>query len=78
MCTNLIHIGFGNFVAMNRVTGMVETRSKPVKRAVAEAADRGLLLTLTKGRGVKTAIFLDTGHIALSALEPESIAGRIT
>ena len=78
MSTNLIHVGFGNFVAMNRVLGVEMMSAKPVKRAVAEAADRGLLITLTQGRRSKAAIFLDSGHIALTALEPETITGRIT
>jgi regulator of extracellular matrix RemA (YlzA/DUF370 family) len=78
MCTTFVHVGFGNFVATNRVLGMEVTSSKPVKRAVADAAEKGLLITLTKGRGSKTAIFLDTGHIALSSLEPETIASRVT
>ena len=78
MDTILVPIGFGNFVAMNRVIGMVMATSKPIKRMIQEAAHKGLLITLTKGRGGKTAIFIDTGHIVLTSLAPETITSRIT
>lgn len=78
MSTNLVQIGFGNMVAMNRVIGIEVPKSAPAKRTLVEARNKGLLITLTKGRKVRAAIFIDTGHIVLSALEPEAIAGRIT
>lgn len=77
MNTNFLHVGFGNFVAMNRVLGVGAPKSNPARRALVEAEDNGLLITMTKGRRVGAAIFIDTGHIVLTSLEPETIASRV-
>lgn len=76
MSTNLVHIGFGNMVAMNRVIGMAVPKSSPIKRTIQEAVNKGLLINMTYGRKSKTALFIDSGHIMLSAVEIATIASR--
>lgn len=77
MVTELIHIGFGNLVAMNRVIAMSSPNSAPTKRAIHEGRNKGLLIDMTNGRKTKAVIFTDTQHIILAALTPETIAGRL-
>lgn len=77
MLTELIHIGFGNILAMNRVIAMAAPSSAPIKRTILEGKTKGLLVDMTSGRKTKVVIFTDSGHIILAALAPETIVGRL-
>ena len=77
MVTELVHIGFGNIVAMNRVIAIASPNSAPIRRAIQEGRNKGLLIDMTSGRRTKAVIFIDSGHIVLAALAPETIAGRL-
>ncbi|MBI4332280.1 MAG: DUF370 domain-containing protein [Chloroflexi bacterium] len=77
MSIQLVHIGFGNIVAMNRVIAIVPPHSLPVKRMVRQMKDTGLMIDMTSGRKVKAVIFTDDGHVVLAALTPLTIAGRL-
>ncbi len=77
MGTELIHIGFGNILAMNKVIAIASPNSAPIKRTVQEGREKGLLIDLTNGRKTKAVIFTDNEHIVLAALTPETIAGRL-
>ena len=72
----LISIGFGNFVAAGRVVSIVAPDSAPVKRAVQEAREDGSLIDATCGRRTRTVIITDSGHVVLSSLMTETVAGR--
>ena len=76
MSVELVHVGFNNIIVMNRVIAIASPNSAPTKRTVQEAKNKGLLIDLTNGRRTKAAIINDSGHIILSALTPETIAGR--
>ncbi len=77
MNAELIHIGFSNIIAMNRVIAIASPNSAPTKRTILEGRNKGLLIDMTNGRRTKAVIFTDSGHIILSALAPETIAGRL-
>lgn len=77
MTIELVHIGFSNIVAMNRVIAIALPNSAPIKRTIQEGRNKGLLIDMTNGRRTKAVIFSDSGHIILSALSPETIAGRL-
>ena len=77
MGVELVHVGFGNILAMNRVMAIASPNSAPTKRAVQEARNKGLLVDMTNGRRTKAVIFTDSRHIILAALAPETIAGRL-
>ena len=77
MTTELVHVGFGNIVAINRVIAMGPPNSAPTRRMVQEGKSRGLLIDMTNGRRMKAVLVLDSGHIVLSALSPDTIAGRL-
>jgi regulator of extracellular matrix RemA (YlzA/DUF370 family) len=72
-----LHVGFDNVIAANRVIAIVGVGSAPVKRMIHDASDRGMLVDMTSGRKTKSVIVLDSGHIALAALQPETIAARL-
>ena len=77
MVTELVHIGFGNILAMNKVIAIASPNSAPIKRAIKEKTQEGLLIDMTNGRRTKAVIFTDSGHIVLAALAPETITGRL-
>ena len=77
MSIELIHIGFNNVLAMNRVIAIASPNSAPTKRTIQEGRNKGLLVDLTNGRKTKAVVFADSGHIILAALAPETITGRL-
>jgi len=77
MATELVHIGFGNIIAMNRIIAIGSPNSAPSKRSIQEGRTKGLLIDMTNGRRTKALIITDSGHIILAALAPETIAGRL-
>jgi len=73
----MLHIGFGGVVAANRILAIISPDSAPIKRMVREANDAGRIIDMTYGRRTKSVIVLDTGHLALAALQPDTIVGRL-
>ena len=73
----LINIGFGSMIAANRLLAVVSPDSAPVKRVVQEAKERGMLIDASYGHKTKAVILMDTDHVILSALEPETISQRM-
>ena len=72
----LINIGFGSMVAAGRVLTVVAPDSAPIKRVIQEARDRAMLIDASYGRKTKAVILMDTDHVILSAISPESIYER--
>jgi hypothetical protein len=73
----LINIGFGNMVSASRLVAVVSPESAPIKRMVQEARERGNLIDATYGRRTRAVLITDSDHIILSALQPETVAGRL-
>lgn len=78
MGIKLINIGFGNIVAANRIVAIVSPESAPIKRMVQEARDRGMLIDATYGRRTRAVVISDSDHVILSAVQPETVAHRLT
>ena len=72
----LINIGFGNIVAANRIVSIVSPESAPIKRLVQEAKENKLAIDATYGRRTRSVLIMDSGYVILSAIQPETIAGR--
>jgi regulator of extracellular matrix RemA (YlzA/DUF370 family) len=72
-----MNVGFGNFVFANRLLAIVSPESAPIKRSIQEAKDRHLLIDATYGRKTRAVMILDTGHVLLSAIQPETMANRV-
>ena len=73
----LINIGFGNLVSAQRLLTVVSPDSAPVKRLVQEAKERAMLIDASFGRKTRAVLVMDTDHVILSALPPETIAKRL-
>ena len=73
----LINIGFGNTVSANRIVAIVSPESAPIKRIVQEAKEKGTAVDATYGRHTRAVLIMESGHIILSAVQPETVAGRL-
>ena len=73
----LINIGYGNMAAAGRVVAVVAPEAAPIRRLIQEARDEGRIIDATCGHKTKAAVIMDSGHVMLSPLMPETIAGRM-
>ena len=74
----LINIGFGNMVSVGRIIAIVSPDSAPIKRVISDAREKNMLIDATYGRRTRAVIIADNGCIILSAIQPETVAGRLT
>ena len=73
----LVNIGFGSLISVERLIAVVSPDSAPVKRLVQEARDRGMLIDATYGRKTASVLIMDSDHVVLSALSTEKMAPRL-
>lgn len=74
----LINIGFGNMISSARLVTIVSPESAPIKRIIQDARDRGRLIDATYGRRTRAVIVMDSDHVILSAIQPETIGARLS
>ncbi len=77
MSIRLINIGFGNIVSAGRIIAIISPESAPVKRLIGESREKGVLIDATYGRRTRAVIIADSGHIILSAVQPETVKHRL-
>ena len=73
----LINIGFGNMVSEERLVAIVSPESAPIKRIIQDAKEHGTLIDATYGRRTRAVIVMDSDHVILSAVQPETVANRV-
>ena len=73
----LVNIGFGSLISVERLIAVVSPDSAPVKRLVQEARDRGMLIDATFGRKTASVFIMDSDHVVLSALSTEKRRNKI-
>ncbi len=73
----LINIGFGNMVSATRIIAIVSPESAPIKRIIQDVREKGQLIDATYGRRTRAVLIMDSGHVILSAIQPETVAGRM-
>jgi len=73
---HLIHIGFGNIVNTQKIIAIVSPESAPIKRLVQKAKETGMAIDATQGRKTKSVLVMENNQVVLSALLPETVAGR--
>ena len=72
----LINIGFGSMLSAARMLAVMAPDSAPIKRVIQEARDRGMLIDASYGHKTQSVILMDTDHVILSALTPETVSER--
>jgi extracellular matrix regulatory protein A len=78
MSTELVHLGFSNIVAINKVMAIVSPNSAPAKRLHQEAKSKGLVIDVTNGRRTKAMLIMENAYVVLAAIAPETIANRVS
>ena len=71
-----INVGYGNMIAADRIITLTSPDSAPIKRLIQESRDRAMLIDASYGRKTKAVILMDTDHVILSAIAPETIYER--
>ena len=74
----LVNIGYGNIVSASRIISIVSPESAPIKRIVQDDKTRGMLIDATFGRRTRSVIIMDSEHVVLSAIQPETISNRLS
>lgn len=72
----LINIGFGNMMNTDKIVAIVSPDSAPAKRQIQYAKENQMLIDATQGRKTKSVIFSTGDRIIISALQPDTLAGR--
>lgn len=73
----LISIGFGSYIAPERIIAAVDPESNPIKRVVTQSKENGRLIDATYGRKTKTVLIMDSGHVILCPMSTEAVSQRI-
>ena len=73
----LVNIGFGNIISAERIVAIVSPESAPIKIMIQEAKDNKTAVDATCGRRTRAVLVMDSGHMILSAVQPETVGGRI-
>ncbi|MFC1513045.1 DUF370 domain-containing protein [Thermodesulfobacteriota bacterium] len=73
----MINVGFGNTVVASRVLAVVNPKSSPMKKLKEEAKSAKKLIDVTEGRRTRSIIILDSNHVILSSVQPETITQRL-
>ena len=74
----LINIGFGNVISASRLVAIVSPESAPIKRIIQDSKEKGMLIDATYGRKTRAVIIMDSDHVVLSAIQPETVSNRFT
>ena len=72
----MINVGFGNSIVASRILAVVNPHSSPMKKLKDEAKRNSRLLDVTEGRRTRSIIILDSNHVILSSVQPETITLR--
>lgn len=59
--------GLGGLVARERIVAIGRWESAPIRRAARQARQTNRLIDLTFGYACKSVVFMDSGHVVLSA-----------
>ena len=73
----LLAIGFGNYVAVDKIVTILSPDSAPIKRMIADSREKGLLVDASFGRSTKAVLLMESDHLVLSSLSPEELSARI-
>ena len=74
---DIINIGYSCYILRTRIIAVVEPSSSPIKRLIQDSRDKGTLIDATYGRRTRAVIIMDSDHVILSAVQPETVAGRL-
>lgn len=72
-----LNVGHGNFLLVDRIVAILESGSLPMKRLRERACEANHLVDATAGRKTRSILILDSDHVVLSALAPQTLQERL-
>lgn len=73
---SLVNIGFGNYVLASRILAILNPISSPMRRLREDAKAESRLIDVTQGRKTRSILVLDSNHVILSSVLPETMGHR--
>ncbi len=73
----LINVGFGNTVMIERIIAVVNAGSSPARKLKELAKKAGKMVDVTEGRRTRAILVMDSGHVILSSVQPDTISQRL-
>lgn len=73
----VLNVGFSNIVFKDKILVILQAESAGAKRLRSEAKDHLRLVDATQGRKTRSLLVLESGHIVLSAIRPDSLTKRL-
>ena len=73
----LLNIGFNNMVSADRIITVASPDSAPIKRLIQDSRDYGRVIDCSCGRKTRSVIITDSDHVILSAIQAETLVGRL-
>jgi extracellular matrix regulatory protein A len=73
----LLNIGFGNTVVAHRIVAVINTGSSPARKLKDLAKTNGKLIDVTEGRRTRSILIMDSDHVVLSSIQPDTISQRM-
>lgn len=74
----MLPVGHENYVAKNKVSGIYNAKSEPIRRIIHEARTKQMLVDSTKGKATKSVIVLSDGYVILSSMTSKTLAERFS
>ena len=71
-----VNVGYGNAVAISKITAIVCANSTPVTRLIGNMKDQDRVIDATKGHKCRSVVFTDGERIVLSAVKTDTLARR--
>ena len=69
----LLGIGFGSYIAADKIVTVLAPDSAPIKRIIAEARERGQLIDASFGRSTRSVLLMNSNHVVLSSITPDEL-----
>ena len=74
----LINVGFGNTVMVERIIAVVNTGSSPARKLKELAKEAGRIIDVTEGRRTRSLLVMDSNHVVLSSIQSDTISQRLS
>ena len=72
-----VGIGYGNYVAADKIVALVSANSKPIRQMIRDARNRGTLIDATLGKRTRSVLIMSSNQIVLSANAVKTIHQRM-
>jgi regulator of extracellular matrix RemA (YlzA/DUF370 family) len=74
--TELVRVGYGNYVPLDRVTAVLSSAPAAIQRLIRHARDEGLVIDVTAGRRTRSVAIMEGGAVLLLGLTPRELGKR--